>query len=46
MFCIVCVMDWSGHRDQRTYRHDIVVEFVPAFDFRLIMTFYHLQDTH
>ena len=46
MFWVVCVTDWSGHQDQRTFSHDIVVEFVPAFDFWLVMTFYHLDGTH
>ena len=42
MSCVVCVTDWSRHRDQRTLHRDIVVEFVPAFYFWLVVAFYHL----
>jgi len=39
MFCVVCVMIGHGH-------HDIVVEFVPAFDLWFVVAFYHLRGTH
>jgi hypothetical protein len=34
-----------GGRNQRTFHQDIVVEFVPAFDLRLVVAFYHLYST-
>ena len=46
MFCFVRVTDRSRRQGQRTFHHDVVVEFVPAFDLWLVVSFYHLCGTY